>query len=726
MKTFTTLIACLLSGAAFLHAGTQETPDEITITGDFTQDSLPDLMIIDRASGQVRVGEGDIAGQFTWLEPRDSGVEDVSAAVFGNFGGDSFSELVLTSRTVNRGIVLNHAESWTSSVSLSGAGHSMLVDLPTIGLPGTAGRVLTGSVTNPPPQFIFGPPSGPNKVEVDNLSGTFAFAPPLNYSPAWQPVHGTRLVNNFSGYKPVLWREVNPADPAQSLLRLVSITQGEFSQSLGELDTATLNGTNADYVVENVSDADYWVFTWRRGSTDFTYQPLTMDFSGPIPNVGFYAHPNPKVTFGTALTVDFVNLITRGAQPPLVAVSEDNGSVVKLYSFDGTALTLEQNVFPQNGQRAAGLVPWGNAAGFALLTRAGITGPSTKVTRYATDGNGQYQPLGTDSLAGLAKLASANVFLWQGEPMVNPAVKLVSLRRASDWTSTVTHAGSVVATAENFASTSAGLGNPQTKSVGTAPFDVTHSSGNQAASNMSVFAFDKPLDPVAGVQAPLITPAAGRYTGPTVLATVKPRGFSGFTRYRVNGGTWARIFNDGGSGVTLSLTTTTILEAYGEGFGTFGATVKTPIVTVLYTLGASPTSPTRGVDGDGNGLIDEWEKLFGITDPTGDRDSDGQSNFAEFNAGTDPLSASSFHTPPPTLPPLRIGVVPTGPGTFCICANWSATDPSVRLEYSQTLGPSATWLPVPPADLSTDNLQRLFTTVPTPGERARFFRLARY
>ena len=49
-------------------------------------------------------------------------------------------------------------------------------------------------------------------------------------------------------------------------------------------------------------------------------------------------------------------------------------------------------------------------------------------------------------------------------------------------------------------------------------------------------------------------------------------------------------------------------------------------------------SGNRPYDGDfnGNGMGDEWEEQYSITDPDADLDGDGLSNVQEFQKGTDP------------------------------------------------------------------------------------------
>ncbi len=46
-------------------------------------------------------------------------------------------------------------------------------------------------------------------------------------------------------------------------------------------------------------------------------------------------------------------------------------------------------------------------------------------------------------------------------------------------------------------------------------------------------------------------------------------------------------------------------------------------------------------DADRNGIPDQWEALYGVSDRDPDPDHDGLTNQQEYNAGTDPLNADS-------------------------------------------------------------------------------------
>ncbi|MEI6536523.1 MAG: hypothetical protein WCN98_14345, partial [Verrucomicrobiaceae bacterium] len=324
--------------------------------------------------------------------------------------------------------------------------------------------------------------------------------------------------------------------------------------------------------------------------------------------------------------------------------------------------------------------------------------------------------------------------VWQGEPMVKHDAKLVGMRRTGDWTSNVTGDFlGVSATSESFVSPTQGLVNPTVKGAGIAAFNASHLSGNQASSSLSVFAYEGAVGTLNSNVVDF-SPAPGRYKGMGTPAALKvTMSWTGrFVRvmYRLNGGWWQvaaepSFYSD--TSLTINLSSDTLVEAMilssftdGPGF-----TPTTTMFKAAYAIGPSPTPPSGGIDSNGNGLNDAWENLFGITDPTADDDGDGQSNFAEHNAGTDPHDANKFFIPPASLPGMKIGVTHEG-NRYSIHVRWPTNDPSVRLESSPTLGLGANWLPVALGDIAVEGVEYVFTTLPVPGERARFWRLARY
>ena len=62
-----------------------------------------------------------------------------------------------------------------------------------------------------------------------------------------------------------------------------------------------------------------------------------------------------------------------------------------------------------------------------------------------------------------------------------------------------------------------------------------------------------------------------------------------------------------------------------------------------------------------NGIPDQWEALYGVSDRDPDPDHDGLTNQQEFNAGTDPLNADSDGDGFYDGEEVEAGVDPCGP-----------------------------------------------------------------
>ncbi|MCK4564028.1 MAG: hypothetical protein KAU94_05090, partial [Verrucomicrobia bacterium] len=83
-------------------------------------------------------------------------------------------------------------------------------------------------------------------------------------------------------------------------------------------------------------------------------------------------------------------------------------------------------------------------------------------------------------------------------------------------------------------------------------------------------------------------------------------------------------------------------------------------------------------DSNGNGLPNDWEDEYGVSDPYADVDFDGFDNLSEFISGTDPTNGVSFFTVGQTL--ADVG------GTNCFVVEWiSIPDRLYSVQWSTNL-----------------------------------------
>jgi len=147
-----------------------------------------------------------------------------------------------------------------------------------------------------------------------------------------------------------------------------------------------------------------------------------------------------------------------------------------------------------------------------------------------------------------------------------------------------------------------------------------------------------------------------------------------------------------------------------------------------YTITATATGPGHNTsefsaprtvtttDSDGDGLPDAWELAnsldTGSNDAAFDSDGDGESNLAEFRAGTDPQNGAGF---------LQIGPLTLSPGDAAISFT-PVAGLTYRVEYSATLTPGS-WLIL--ADQLHAGSAPLLLTDPGAGNVSRrFYRLS--
>ena len=75
--------ALLLPGFTCFGGFVSETPTEFLTSGDFNGDGLADVLVLDKLTGNARVGYQDAAGVLTWSAPLVTGVENATGCAVG-------------------------------------------------------------------------------------------------------------------------------------------------------------------------------------------------------------------------------------------------------------------------------------------------------------------------------------------------------------------------------------------------------------------------------------------------------------------------------------------------------------------------------------------------------------------------------------------------------------------------------------------------------------------
>jgi hypothetical protein len=148
------------------------------------------------------------------------------------------------------------------------------------------------------------------------------------------------------------------------------------------------------------------------------------------------------------------------------------------------------------------------------------------------------------------------------------------------------------------------------------------------------------------------------------------------------------------------------------------------IQTAAYTItAASAITLPPSIDANHNGLPDDWEQTFGVSDPNGDLDGDGFTNLQEYLAGTDPLDPGS--TPGNASGNVQLTARLPGPSApanaICEIA-WPADATGYLLETTADL--NAPWVPASNGTI-TSGTEQIYFSLPDPTNSRAFFRLRR-
>ncbi len=600
-----------------------ETPHAFLASGRFFPASAGrDLAVVDKASGLARLGRF-VEGDLQWSE-QALGLASLTGFATLREGGDRMDLLAAT------------APSWNAVQTVVPGGTPRTLPPPVVGAHAlvrlsTGHEAGAGAVVEDLLGFSrWGGETGGEGVGAANESGQSLFV---------QDLVGVPDQAQFI-----------PLAPADGRPVLVGLRQGHLRVDLVgrqgmEPGGFVISGPHVAGLLWAVAGDE--VFAVEPGGVQLEHHRIA---SSPGPGgisipvgaslAGQYPLPEPVIGLDAVPFVDPARPTSRHVAAVRFVSSPSVVRLLRLHSNpDSTEELAALEVGPD--EAFAGLValedrfllfggPDGRIAGWQEFAQPGPGLPPSQVAA------GRLPPLP-------ARSGHPNLFYFDLDPFLAADARYVGSLGVFDW-STATPTGVV---GETDRGASDGLG-----AIGSvAPFPLGPVVlGNQLLPAASVGSFGPVSAPVR--DAVQFQPPSGVYSLPASGApfriTLRGPGPEHAVRARWSGND---AWRDLDANPSAQLSGNATLLAYAVHRAT-GAT--TPIFSATYSFDAPPPlAPASATDGDGDGLSDAWQRLFGVADPRSDADGDGADALAEHRAGTDPFDpASRPGIVEPTLPAL--------------------------------------------------------------------------
>ena len=416
--------ACLGEGS-FVY----ETPGEFLTAGDFNGDGVADVLVLDKVTGNARVGYADTNGVLSWSAPLPTGVEAPAGCAVGRFLQTTRDAVAATSPALNEVNLVDLSATNTAPAPVPaippGIGPHTLVDLanPLGGSPPAYHRLLVASSANAPPEErldLLRINSG-----VATALGQFAESGPFDRGNSLQfsgssVTFAAGLVRGVSDTFD-LWQFTNAASVVLSLTNL-------------------LPGGDYAFGVVNGEALPRFVF-YQAGVSSLTL--ISLGQSGGGLTFG------PSQSIPVTEAIEGVYYLDRSASEGGFIIQFADGIQGLELTSSNYNLTAKFSAGAEAGNVFSGVVPLGSGQ-FALLD-APLGSPMSahaQVLRY--DGS-SFSQLSSSNLPTVSSPATrANVWLFQSEPFVNRQPGLIASLNDPDWAdATGFTAGTVTAVTES-------------------------------------------------------------------------------------------------------------------------------------------------------------------------------------------------------------------------------------------------------------------------------------
>jgi hypothetical protein len=487
------LVALLAFGSGAANAAfVYETGAEFLTTGDFNGDGVADVLVLDKLTGNARVGYADTSGVLTWSAPLVTGVENASGCTVGRLLQTTRDAVAATSAGLNRVNLVDLSNTNTAGppviVTPTGLGPHTIVTLanPSGGAAPAYNYLLAASSLNniPAERLDLMSINAGTTTAAGQFAETASFergnALPLSISPATFAVGLVRGTNDTLH----IWQFTNSPSVMVSLSNLPPGGDYVFGRFNGEALPRFL------FYVPGQSNVTIQALIQTNGGLAFGL-PVTASVGEAVQHV-FYTDLGTDGSMLIQFSDGVRGLRLPGSSPVLSAMyNSGTGSAGNLFT---------------------GLVPLGNGR-LAMFDAPAGTG--TAVHGQVVQFNGtNFTQLSVANLPAVsARGTRANLWLFELEPFVNRQAALVASFNAPDWSDRVSGLpGALSVIKESDGGTNSGLGNTITNNLGAPPGGSAFGLPNQYNPAISVFSYSSPRGPEPVIVT--ISPPPGSYGSP--------------------------------------------------------------------------------------------------------------------------------------------------------------------------------------------------------------------
>jgi hypothetical protein len=599
-------LALTVPAAASNAGASYEGAGEFFVAADFDGDGNLDAAMVQKQSGDYRIGYADAAGWTIWTELRPSGMTEITGVSAGHFLSNSAEALALASPMENR-IVIIPADDRTNP----GVPQAVFSD--------TVGPELIASIA-----LGNGYSDGLAMVSTQNGSpayadGMFAFAPPAPTLEAEERYWLNRpygpMDASFGGLP--LYGILFDA-PTATDFQLYNMTEFGAPELMSRLLLPIGSKVVKGEFVPGWNGPQFAIHHGNESEIRLT--SLT-------PPTGLLA---PTVWSLSGVPEQFV-VIPDAQNGDRLFVIYEGGTDAELLTFDAQFRpVVRQQISLSLEEPMTGAIPLSDETLYVLTADPQSDGSTAAIIH--TRWNGEvYAAIAQHRFSAAESLnhpVFSNVLVYRNEPFVSDSPELLERFQTGDWTINPDLGASDVAVLRSiFTDEAQGLGPVQVTYLGQRPAGSNYALGNQVRSYASIFNFE-PIGPQIGSVG--IVPAPGAYDrGMSLKLVAYGPGLS--LHYRVNnGGPWTAVASGTEFGPFFEDVT---IQYYAR--SSAGATT---IKEATYLFNTAPEKQ----DADKDGVPDFVEDAHQLDPQAGpDSDGDGFTDLEEILSGTDPAQPCS-------------------------------------------------------------------------------------